>query len=134
MTVKITEPAVADKNVKTDRSANTGNEDIQVVAAGPWIRTYIAPISAGDVDKAATSSVQSLTVPSGARYATIFVEGTADTDFIRFRHSTPAPTATTGVKLSSGYAIDSPSPSTFQFILGSGSGACTLRIEFWDSR
>lgn len=98
-----------------------------VLLAGAHVRTYVDNPQTLTV----TSSAQALTVPSGATFADIYCEGTASTDFVRFWHGSTNPTASVGQKLKDHEVIASADPSTFSVILGTGSGTCTLRVEFY---
>lgn len=97
-----------------------------VVLAGAHVRTY-----KGVQSLTLTSAAQALTVPSGAEFADIYCEGSSTTDFCRFWHGATDPTATVGVKLKDHEVIASADPSTFSAINGSGSGTCTLRVEYY---
>lgn len=107
------------------RSEDKSSVQFPVVLAGAHVRTYI-----GTQSLTVTNTSQTLTVPSGAEFADIYVEGTSSTDFVRFWHGA-TPTAAVGQKAKDHEVISSASPSTFRAILGSGSGTCTLRVDYY---
>ena len=111
---------------ETFRATEVSSKKLPIFLAGAHARTYYTPQSIS-----ASASSQSLTVPAGATHADIYAEGAASTDFVRCWHASQAPTSTVGVRLKDHEVMQSASPSTFRFILGSGSGATTLRVEYY---
>lgn len=109
---------------QTFRAEDFGSVLFPVVLAGAHVRTYV-----GTQSLTASSSSQTLTVPSGATFADVYFEGAASTDFVRFWHGGSTPTASVGVKLKDHEIVQTADPATFRAILGSGSG--TLRIEYY---
>ena len=100
-----------------------------VVLAGAHTRTYKTPAQSLVCTDAV---VHSLTVPTGADFAEITMEGASvSTDFVRYWHGAATPTATSGVKMVDGDTIISADPATFKAIKGSIGGGGTLRCEYF---
>ena len=109
------------------RSITVGGVEIPTLVVGAHQRTY-----KGTQSLTLTGTAQTLTVPSGATFADIYCEGTtAGTDFCRFWHGGSVPTSTVGVKLKDHEIVTTADPATFRALNGSGSGTCTLRIEYF---
>lgn len=96
-----------------------------IMIVGAHTRSYVS----GAESVSALTASKSLTVPSGATHADIYVEGSASTDYIRFWHDGSTPSSTVGMKAMDGEVIQSASPSTFKAI--NGSGTCVLRVEYY---
>lgn len=97
-----------------------------IVAAGEHVRIFD-----GIQSIASSGSSQALTPASGSTHALIYCEGAADTDFVRYWQDGTAPSATVGKKLKDHEEMACAAPASFHFITGSGSGACTLRMEYY---
>lgn len=121
-------PTHLTRGEKTGTDVTSGKDIVaQVVLAGIHKRIYL-----GTASLVLTSSAQSLAVPAGtpATFADIYAEGGTVNDFARYWHGT-APSAAVGKKLKDDNEIQSADPGSFSAILGSG--AVTLRIEFYSN-
>jgi len=112
----------------TFRAKDKGGIKSPVLIAGAHTRTYKMPAQSL---VATGASAVNLTVPSGADFAEITMEGAAATDFVRYWHGSTDPTSTVGVKLMDGDTIVSADPATFTAIKGSTGSGGTLRCEFF---
>lgn len=89
-----------------------------IVRPAPYPYSSLPTTSAGYQQITATSSAQSLTVPTGATIAQICVETAA----IRYRDDGTAPTASVGMPVAAGTCFAYSAPlRAFQFIAQSGS-------------
>lgn len=113
---------------ETFRAKDKSGVKSPVVLAGAHTRTYKGVASVACTDTA----VHNLTVPTGADFAEITMEGaSASTDYIRFWHGSTDPTASAGVKLVDGDTYISADPGTFTAIKGATGAGGTLRVEFF---
>lgn len=118
-----------DRQSQTFRAEDKSSVLFPVVLVGAQVRTYV-----GTESITSTGSSQGLaSIPAGAEFADIYCEsGTAtSTDYVRYWHNSTAPTSTVGVKLKDHEVVQSGDPATFRFMTGSGSGTCTLRVEYY---
>ncbi len=107
-----------------------GGEDVQQVEAAIVQRTYYTGAQQIDLQSSPTV-VKTLTVPSGARFATARLEGSTSTDFARF-YFVDTPSATVGEPLYHQEELDILEPATFKVIKGTGSGTLTLWVQYYD--
>lgn len=117
------------RQADTFRAKDKGGVKSPVTLVGVHTRTYKGtPQSVVCTDV----NVHNLTVPTGADFAEITMEGAAAaTDFVRYWHGSTDPTSTVGVKLVDGDTIVSADPATFTAIKGSTGGGGTLRVEYF---
>jgi|KBSMisStaDraftv2_1062788.scaffolds.fasta_scaffold422717_2 hypothetical protein len=122
---------IADGSVKGLRSKGLGSGGAlqgQVVVVAEHVRVYD-----GVTSIALTATAAGLgTIPPAATHALIYAEGAAATDYCRYwQDSSTNPTPTSGKRLKDHEEMSCASPSVFKAINGSGSGAITLRVEFY---
>jgi hypothetical protein len=109
------------------RAHEVGGKKLPITVVGAHVRVYKGVESVVCTD----TSVHNLTVPSGATFADIVMEGAAATDFVRFWHGSTNPTSSSGVKLFDGQSLATADPSTFTAIKGSIGAGGTLRVEYY---
>lgn len=116
-----TDPNLRMKEISSDLLA-------PIVFAGEHVRSYdgIETISIG-------ASVSTLTVPSGATHADVYLDTTAATmdssSYVRYWHGTN-PSSSVGVRLFHNEQFSTAQPSQLRVTNGSGTGA-TLRVNYY---
>lgn len=107
-----------------DSSGNLRVSGAGASSAAPY--TYTKPTSPGDQLGLAVVTATSLTVPAGAKYATITVEGNA----VRWRDDGTSPTASVGTLVQAGTSFTYSGPlSAIQFI--QTAATATLDVNYY---
>ena len=117
----------ADGSTQRLRSRGQGgspDKQAQLVEVYASVRVYD-----GTASQTLTATAAALpSIPANARFADVYCEGAASTDYARY-WETGTPTAAVGKKLKDDAEINVASLASFRAIIGAG--APVLRIAYW---
>jgi len=102
----------ADSSTATLRSRDVGSGvQAQAVDVGPWVPT-VAATADNVYNQTVSSSVVTLTTPSGSTHVLVSVEN----DAVRYKEDGANPSATSGILLPDGFIGELPCPTSLKFI------------------